>query len=212
MDSYYIPLETSIVDEIVTAIGNLLTEKLITDVSEYDVTRAVVIKAGPRQDDPESITVLIHENDPDNPSQWAHSPKSFRTPRPSGGLTSNRYTDMEQIRVSSGRVKMGGGSLYTRAFTLEIEVFGMYVVGVDIDRETTRRIAAIVENRATQALLEAGRRIGTGTLIRDSFNEYVVDGPFLGDSWTDPEQGESLIVRKYIQFWYMTSKDWSMNE
>jgi hypothetical protein len=212
MPSYFIPDQTSIVDVIVSAIKDLLTVKLIDEVHEYDATRAVLIKAGPRQDDPESVTIMIHENHPDSPDQWPHAPKTFRSIHDSGGMVGDKYTEVERLRVTAGRVMMGGGSQYTRAFTIEIEIFGMYVPDLDVDRDMVRQIAALVENRATKALLEAGPKIGTNALIRDSFGEYVVEGPFLGNSWTDPEQGESLIVRKYIQIWYRTSKSWSTSE
>jgi hypothetical protein len=143
---------------------------------------------------------MIHENDPDDPTSWAHKPLSFSRSKASQGP-----------RQAYNYALVGGGSaLMSRAFTLEVEVFGLYVTGLDsVERKDARHIASIVERRAIKALEEAGAQIGTEGPIEDDYGEIVLQGPYLGDGWTDPEEGESLIVRKYIRFWYQTGRHWN---
>jgi len=69
-----LPTEQGVVDKILDAVVDLLTEKLQTDIEENDASRLATIKVGPRQDDPDSVVVLVHENDPDNPAEWPHYP------------------------------------------------------------------------------------------------------------------------------------------
>jgi hypothetical protein len=204
----FLPIETGVVDLALSAMVSHLTQALIDDIDPEDVSRAVVVKAGPRQSDPESVTVMLHENDLDNPAQWPHQPLKFHNMRASGQVQQDPYSTSSAQRLTTGYSLVGGGSMYSRAFTAEIEVFGSFISGVNIGREESRQIASIVENRLVKALLEAGPKIGSGHIIRDDFGESILEGPFLGNSWVDPEEGESLIVRKFIQFWYRTSKDW----
>ena len=73
------------------------------------------------------------------------------------------------------------------------------------------KVASVVVNRAMKAILEAGPKIGTGTPVRDDFGKMVIDGPYVGDSWTDPETGEALLVRKFVRLWYKVASSWSTN-
>jgi len=96
-----------------------------------------------------------------------------------------------------------------RCFTLEIEVWGDEVPNISLTRRDAGQLASLLENRSLKALREAQAQIGTGATITDDYGESVVMGPFWGDSWTDQEEGEALIVRKYIRFYYVCSQDWS---
>jgi len=208
--SSYLPAEFGCEDLILTALHELLTEKCQTELETGDVTRAGLVKVGPAQATPEGVSLLIHENDPDEPARWPHRPMKYRSLSPAGGLSGDVYSEAMSLRTTPGRTLIGGGSMYSRAYTLEIEVFGIYLpTGVDIDREEVRRISSAVTRRAYRAIPEAGPTIGTDRAIQADFGEMIVDGPFMDQSWTDPGEGESLIVRKYLRFWYRTAMEWS---
>jgi len=209
----YLPTQDGANHLILDALTDLLTLKLQTEISQNDVSRAAEIKVGPLQATPESVAVLIHENDPFNAAGWPNRPMKFRTPRPTGGIVEDPYSDSSSLRTTGGSSLVGGGSQYTRAYTLEIQVYGLYMpAGIDITREGVRRVASTVSARATKALLEAGPRINTGSLVIDDFGGYVVDGPFMDTSWTDPEESESLVSTVYLRLWYRMALDWSTDD
>lgn len=180
--AYYIPAEYGSEDLALDALVALLTERCGTEVATGDMSRAQIVKAGYRQESPASVSILIYENDPDDPKQHTHRP----------------------LRDSA---LVGGGNRYSRAFTMEVEVHGRYMPQ-SVTREESRRIASIVVRRAMRALLHAGPKIGQDSGIADDFGETLVNGPFFGRSWADVNEGESLIVRKYVRFWYETSWSW----
>lgn len=210
--SYYLPTEYGAADLILDAMVDLLTLKCQTEVDTGDVSRAVTIKAGPRQAAPESVSILIHENDPDAPSSFPNRPMRYRGTKATPGMT-DPYSASQSERSSPGYVQIGGGSQYTRTYVIEVEVYGRSMpVGVDMEREDVRRVTAVVTSRLTKALLEAGPHIGTDRQIHDDFGGYVVQGPFPDISWVDPEEGESLVMRKYLRFWYSMALDWSTDD
>lgn len=210
-----LPSEQGVVDKILDAVQALLTLKLQTEIDTTDASRLVTIKVGPRQDGPESVVVLIHENDPEVPREWPHYPIRYRTIRDSGtttgmgGLRPIGERSFGQVTQPGGYEMIGGGSRMARCFTLEIEVWGDEVEDVDMERRDVGQIAAIVENRTIKVMKEAGPKIGTGAIIADSFGESVQLGPYWGDAWTDQEEGEALIVRKIVRLWYVTEQSWS---
>jgi len=197
----YLPIELGVTDLIITAIVDLLTTRLQYEIDENDASRAALVKTGPRQANPESVAVMVHENDPDDPAAWPHKPL-YNT---GGGRVSE-----SRLRSPGGTTLIGGGSQYSRAFTIEIEVFGNYISDLDVTRAVCIRVAGIVENRVVSALLTEGAYIGTGNAITDTFGETVIQGPVIASTWTDPEAGEALIVRKFLRIWYHTSKDWNL--
>lgn len=202
-----IPAERGVVDLILVAMENLLVTGLQVAIATGDATRAQLIKVGPRQAGPESVSVLLHEGDPDNVELWSHKAKAW--PRP-GGVDKNQGDDVGGVRPSSNMFLVGGGSQYSRAFTIEVEIFGRYLQGFNASREETRRVASVVEGRIMQTLYAGGHTIGTGELVRDNFNEYVVMGPFFGDTMTEQEEGEALIVRKKIRCYYRTVREFDL--
>jgi len=209
--AYYIPPELGTGDLILDAIVALLTAKCQTEVDTGDVTRAVTIKAGPQQAAPDSISILLHENDPDNPTNWPDRPLRYRSPNPGFGgvLSGDPYAESARGRTTSGVELIGGGSIYSKAYTMEIIVFGRGMpAGVDVEREDVRSIASIVTRRSVRALIEAGPKIGTGSAVSDDFGGEVCLGPFMDTSWTDQEEGEALSVRKYVRFFYKLALDW----
>jgi hypothetical protein len=207
--TYYLPVEKGCEALVLDALVDLLTAKCQTEIDTGDVSRAQIVKAGPRQAAPEAVSILIHENDPDGPTRWPHRPMPYRAPRPGGRPAADPFSVGEGTRSAVGRVMMGGGSTYALAYLLEMEVFGLYVSSdVDVDREEVRDIAAVAKHRMVQAVLEAGRHIGTGDIIEDDLGMAVIAGPFVDRMWTDPEEGESLIIRKYVRFWYRASWDY----
>lgn len=210
--AYYLPTQDGSNYLILDALVDLLTAKCQTEVDTGDISRAALIKVGPLQASPESVTLLLHENDPFDPERWPNRPMKYRLAAPSGGLRGDPYTESESLRATPGRVLIGGGSLYSRAYLLEIEVFGLYMpASVDITRAVARKVMAVVSSRATKALLEAGPSIATGAQVVDDFGGFVVQGPFMDTSWTDPEESESLLIRVFLRFWYQMALDWSTN-
>ena len=188
---YYIPAKYGVEDLMLDAMVSLLTDRCQSEVATGDLSRAEIIKAGYRQESPASVSIMIYENDPDDPKENKHRPK--RDP------------------VTGTRAMVGGGNRYSRAFTLEVEVFGRYMPDT-VTREETRRIASIVVRRAVNALNHAGPNIGQDRRIADDFGESVANGPFFSQSWADVNEGESLIVRKYIRFWYETMCTWDTSD
>lgn len=210
--AYYIPTETGVSDLALDALSDLLVETLQTEIPNLDITKVTTFKVGYRQQKPTGVNILIYENDPDSPKDWSHRPLRFKTQRTTGGLIGDTYSDTEKLRTTSGRALIGGGSLFSRAFTAEIEVSGRMLPreeGVVYTQREVGQIASVVENRLAKTLLEAGPGIGTGVAVADSYGETIIDGPFMGESWMDQQEGKALIVRKYVRFWYKTSKGWT---
>jgi hypothetical protein len=208
---YYLPTDYGSRDLILDALTDLLTAKCKTEVDTGDVSRAVTVKAGPNEATPESVMILIHENDPMDPQSWVNQPLRYRgiTPRGSSLVDQSVSSeDRSNLRASGGLELIGGGSQYKAAYQLEIEIFGRFVPGLNPTREEVRGIAAAVTARAREALLEAGHTIGTGALVQDDFGGSVIQGPFIDKSWTDQEEGEALRIRRIINFWYHIALDW----
>ena len=208
-----LPEERGIVDLIMNAVVALLTLKLQTEISETDASRLSLIKVGARQDDPVGVDVLIHENDPMTPSQWPHKPVRFRTPRRIGGFIGRPYDNMEdELRTLSGYELVGGGSQMAYAFTAEIEIWGDEIADINAERRDVGHLASVVINRIRKALQDAGPKIGTDSLLTDDFGTSTQRGPIFGEMWTGYEEGEALIVRSYLRFYYVCSVSWSTDE
>jgi len=207
------PTEQGVCDLIMDAVVDLLTLKLQTEIDADDASRMTTIKVGPRQDDPSAVVVLIHENDPENAREWPHYPMRYPQLQSGGNLTgrisSFGESEAAQLRHTAHYEMVGGGSRMARAFTIEIEVWGDEVPGLTLERRDAGHLASLVENRTIKALREAGAKIDTEAAIVDSFGEQVQMGPFWGDAWTDQEEGEALIVRKYIRLYYATTQAWT---
>jgi len=204
------PTEEGIADIIMDDVVALLTEKLQADISEDDASYLRLIKVGPKQDDPQGVDIMIHENDPNSPSSWPHRPVRYKTPRRMGGFIGQPYNEMQaELRTISGFELVGGGSQMAYAFTVELEIWGDEIPDVNLERREVGQLASIIEQRTRKSLQDAGPKIGTDSLVTDDFGNTVQRGPFFGDSWTSYEEGEALIVRKYVQFYYVCSVAWS---
>jgi len=211
-----LPTTQGIVDKVLDALVDYLTLKLQTEIGETDASRLTTIKVGPLQDSPTRVNVLVHENDPDNPNQWPHAPIRYREQRSTGELVGTPRTFGTEgagamLRHAAGMDLIGGGSRMHRAFSLELIVWGLEFQSdiPTIARRDVGQLAAIIENRIIRALKQAGPKIGSGSAITDDFGEMVHDGPYLGEGWTEYEEGEGLQVRKRIRFYYITQVDWS---
>lgn len=203
----YLPPEVGIVDVIQDALVDLFQIYLTDEIDEDDVSRATIIKVGPLQADPSRVVVLIHENDPDAPRTWQHQ-MHVRGHGRMVGLSETRAAMDWSGRATIGATRIGGGCEYERSFTLEVQVWGHLVGGITVTRRDVAHIAAVVTSRALRAMLDAGPQIGTGALVQDDFGESVIVGPYLGDEWAEQEEGESLRVIKYLQFWYHTDRNY----
>jgi hypothetical protein len=193
------PTDTGIVDAILSAILDVLEEGLQTNVATGDFSRASIVQVGPRQVGPEGVNVLIHENDPDGEARFRHSLIPWKIPRKDSQGKTDDLT---------GTSLIGGGSQEKMYFCVEVEVFGNFISGANLTKPQVRAVAAVVEGRAKTALRSAGHFIGTGALIRSSFGEYVVQGPFIESGQNDQEEGEALIVRRKFHFWYHVVEDY----
>ena len=188
---------TGLEDAIITQLLALLERCLRDEIDADDVTRAGVIQAGPLQDDPEAINVMLHENDPLDPAGWAHFPIPYTDVNQAGrpGHLSRNY------QIPIGYEMVGGGARMGYCFTLEVAVFGDETTLV-LENEDVRQLAAAVSARAWQAIKEAGPTIGTNETVRDDYGAYVILGPSRGQFWTDQQAGEAQIARRYLRFFY----------
>lgn len=203
----YLPPEVGIVDVIQDCLVDLFQIHLVEEIDADDVSQATTIKVGPLQASPTRVVVLIHENDPDSPRTWRHQPH-VRGHGRMVGVSESRPAQEWAGRATIGATRIGGGCEYERSFTLEVQVWGNLVGGITVTRRDVAHIAAVVTSRALQAMLNAKQRIGSGSLVQDDFGESVIAGPYLGDEWAEQEEGESLRVIKYMQFWYHTDRNY----
>lgn len=204
-----LPHEEGIIDKIFNALVDLTTLRLKTEVHEDDASRLVWVGVGFKQDDPEGVDIELHENDPDSPSSWPHRPESYRVPRRQN-LTGAPPLDkaQDQLRTMAGFETLGGGSRLTRRFTAIIMVNADVINDINPIRRDVGQLGSAVENRFLQMLVEAGPKIGTGSLITDDFGESIQMGPFFGDAWTDYPEGEAYKLRKYVRFGYHATRAW----
>jgi hypothetical protein len=215
MASYYLPVQHSITDRALDALHDLMTQKLYTEVDEYDVTRATTVKVGYRQAAPTGVNVLIFENDEDNPEKWPHRPVKPKNQRPTGQLVGSQASDTARLFAPAGLHFIGGGSMYGAAFTIKLQIFGRSLPKINdelLTRDQTRQVASVLDRRIRRALHEAGPSIGKADGVSDDFGGIFVNGPFMGRHWTEQAEGESLNILKTIQFWYVVSENWNTNE
>lgn len=206
-----VPGERGIVNMIAVAIDDLLTQKLQTDIASSDLSRATVVKVGLEQEGPTYNTVLIHQNDPNNPQDWKHDTHSPLRMSRGGGVRASR----SDPRTMMGREFVGaasqddegyhGGTLYERAFTVEVKTSLKRRIGtLSLTVEDVGIINEVVMSRIGFALRQGQYHIGTDQPIEDSFGEATLAGPFFGPSWADLEQGLSYKAIGYTRFWYLT--------
>lgn len=208
----YLPPELGIIDKIQDALIDLLTRKLQTEVDENDASRLTTIKAGPRQDDPTPVVVLIHEEDYQSPGEWAHRQLRYHGISQMTRGDSQLPDPLEPTpMLTAGFELIGGGSRMARCFTIAIEIWGDEL-DVTVERRDVGQLLSIVESRILKSLNEAGPRIGSGHMIEDDFGEKVILGPRWGKGIIDQPEGESLIARKRLRLYYVTSRDWSSDD
>jgi hypothetical protein len=195
-DEVFLPEDTGMVRLIEAAIETLLTQKLYTEVNPLDLSRAVVIKSGKEQQAPTYCTVLIHKNDPINAAEWAHEPEVKRR---------SRTTDREGRYP---REFINGGTLYQRAFTVEVKTMLRKVIGaITITQNDADNVCQTCLSRAASALRAGGPDIGTDQAIEDSFGEATYKGPHFGSERVTREQGKGLRAQGKLQIWYGTYRN-----
>jgi hypothetical protein len=195
------PTDKGIIDEILSAMLDVLLAGLQTNVATGDFSRASIIQVGPRQVGPEGVDVMIHENDPDGDARFRHSLIPWKISRKNSEGKTDELT---------GTTLVGGGSQHKMYFCVEIEVFGNFITGANLTKPEVRAIASVVEGRAKSALRSAGHFIGTGALVRSSFGEYVVQGPIIESGQNDQEEGEAMILRRKFFLWYHVVEDYAI--
>jgi len=156
----------SILDLTLDAAANALEKALITDVHEPkdQDTIAAVVRAGRLQSSPlvdTGISILLHPNHPVD-EEYFHE-------------IAARYT-MRELGLVGEAWELGGSLLYWRKYTTELKVFIR-----TRERETARRIANVVLNRAENTLWrELGRigpdSFGEGVIITFVTNSYIREG------------------------------------
>jgi hypothetical protein len=196
------------------ALVALLTLKLKTEIGAADASRLEEAGVGPKQDDPAGVDIRIHENSLDSPESWPHRPVRYRTPRPMGGfIGSSEYEGMQrELRTMTGYELVGGGGQMAFAFTAELEVRGEEIADIKPGRRDVGQLMGIVSMRLRKALQDAGPKIGTGDLISDDFGNVTQRGPFFGRAWIDYPEGEGLMARMMIRFYYICTVSWNTDE
>lgn len=199
-----IPDVHGITELIKFALRDLLTLHLITNLPDHDATRDCQVVVGKIQDDPLFVNVEIYEGFTPDPDSWPHRAKKLPGPRNlRSGQIIDPSEDSQRVRNAVGKLTIGGWSLNTRAFTIELEIAGNSAT-IDVDRDDVTRVCGITEGRVRRVLLNAGAKMGGITPPSDDFGETVLHGPFFGDHWMERVESESLRTKRYIQFWYET--------
>ena len=186
------------------ALRDLLTLNLITNLPAWDATRDCQVVIGKIQDDPLFVNVEIYEGFNPDPDSWPHRNKRLPGPRSlRDGQVIDPSEDSQRVRNAVGKITLGGWSLNTRAFTIELEIAGNSSA-IDVDRDEVMRVCGITEGRTRRILMDAGAKMGLTQPPSDDFGETVLQGPFFGDHWMERVESESLRTKRYIQFWYET--------
>ena len=202
--AYFMPSEEGLTYKVTDALEDLLTLECKTEIDTEDLSYAGIVKVGRIQDEPTLVNVLIHESFHLSPQQWTHGPLRFPAASTRGGTLSDEMADIERLRTTTGRMTIGQQRVNSRAFTVEIQIWGNMAPETTLTRRQVAHLGSVVESRVIRTLVNAQYAIGTGGQIEDDFGEFVTDGPFFGDFWTQREEGESLRIQKFIQFWYRT--------
>lgn len=186
------------------ALRDLLTQKMITELPDWDAMKDCQVVIGKIQDDPLFVNVEIYEGFTPDPDSWPHRAKKLPGPRNlRNGQIIDPSEDSQRVRNAVGKLTMSGWSLNTRAFTVELEIAGNSAL-IDVDRDDVTQACGITEARVRRTLLDAQAKMGLDTPPADDFGERVLQGPFFGDHWMERVESESLRTKRYIQFWYET--------
>ena len=143
-------------NEIMKKLEAVLTQKLITEISEDDPTRAGVVRMGPLQGDPDpdeaEISVALYNNNPDAIVRGGVSSQS----------PSNWHDEIEEIEI-------GGVATWRRRFTIKARCL---LVNDGESLAEANRIASVIRSRIEKTIL---RTDYSDVAVED---EYVSRGPF----------------------------------
>ncbi|PJF45106.1 MAG: hypothetical protein CUN55_00520 [Phototrophicales bacterium] len=162
-------MATSIIYSIMQSVANHMAQKLITEISPTDPTRAGVVREGKLQDAPTTgkINLLIHTGGP----EW---PDVLYTPDKRGtvGISAPTYEIGSTFQVS----------YWMRRFRVEFE---MFFVGIN-DRSVARNNAMIVLSRAHSAILttplpQGNDTFGESASIIQVSQSYTEEGGGIGN-------------------------------
>lgn len=130
-------------NSVVWTIAKSLTEFLVLEmkdlISQYDETRAGLVRPGLLQQSPleAGINILIQENDPDDEKGWRHT------------IAHGGVETMAGIHLPT--YSIGGGAHWFRRYTLKLEQF----FRAGSTRERAEELSSIILSRAELALRTA---------------------------------------------------------
>lgn len=201
-----IPEQSYISDLILFHMGSLLNQKMYTEIDADDAARAMLIKSGPRQQDPVSVGLFLFENELETPRQWAHAQDVLLSQGLSRGISGIDGARIAGFPVARQTIGPPPSWEFQRAFTILQEVWLERVSDVERTEENLQRLSGIVAGRVRRTLKDGGLGIGTGQSISDDFGEFTVDGPFFGQEWAVRQVGKQMFTTRYLQVWYRTSE------
>jgi hypothetical protein len=201
-----VPNQWYITDLIAYHMATLFNQKMYVDIDAEDAARAMLIKTGPRQQDPVAVGIFIYENELESPGSWPHAQDTLLSvglSRGASGMEGVRITGQPVARQTIG---MPSSWEYQRAFTILQEVWLEKVPDVERTEANLQRLSGIVAGRVRRTLKDGGLGLGTGQSLIDDFGEMTIDGPFFGEEKLVRQVGKQLFTMRYLQIWYRTSE------
>jgi hypothetical protein len=178
----------SVTNLLLSAVNDYLTEIMQNELDESDPTRAGMVRPGLLQDDPtkDKVNILSFPNDPDaaDSSSWRNE---IVADKANGG------------EVNPPPYEIGGGEMWYRRFTTQLELF----FRTKVKRDEAREYASIILSRAELAIARASIWVGTDDfgeeplqlrVMASSLSQGGGDGQFIwhGKIWWQVLTGKNL--------------------
>jgi hypothetical protein len=166
-------------------IASYLQDDLRDHVDVEDETRAGLVREGLLQDDPTryKVTVMVHINDPDDETGWRHEVLD--------GQADGKSFDPPGYMI-------GGGQIWNRRFTLELEMF----FKARVKRPEALDLASVVLSRAEMSLQRAPINVGV-----DDFGEIPTQLRVNKSHLSQGGSDGSFIYHGKVWFTVMTEKE-----
>src|SRR5258706_1968766 len=126
-------------------LDDILLNTLQSEISQSDPTRAGLVRVGPLQDDPTRlrVNILTYNKEREDPEGWQHIDIQEGSPT--------------HTKVDPSTSEIGGGELWYRRFTVELEIFFPPSIP---DREESLRLATIILARAERTIQVSSAALG----------------------------------------------------
>lgn len=169
---------SNIFDLVIDAVNSRLLIDMQSLIDETDIARAGLVRAGVLQDNPLKfgVSVLTHPNDISDPKSWPHAVVSGAG---------------EKLGLQSYPYEIGGGEMWYRRFSTQIEQF--WKAGTP--RESARRFSGTVLSRAEHAIKNANIAVGA-----DSFGETPI-AVYLSSSYNSEGGGGNQFIWRGFIWW-----------